>query len=143
MPIEPSGCGCALISSLSNAEACTCGCECCTDKPASQQDELAQLETLRRAIDIRMAALRSPSILHDVAENPVHAGIGGMEASAGDRIIIKGHRLGEHERDGEILEVCGPDGHPPYRVQWEDTGRVSLFFPGADAAVEHFEHTPA
>jgi hypothetical protein len=140
MSVEPSGCGCALISTLTSAEACGCGCDCCADKPATEQDELAQLEALRRAIDLRMTALRPSAISEDVAEKGVHAGGITMEASAGDRIIIKGHRLGEHERDGEILEVCGRDGHPPYRVQWDDTGRVSLFFPGVDAAVEHFEH---
>lgn len=143
MSVEPSGCGCALISTLTNAEACTCGCDCCADKPATEQDALAQLEALRRAIDLRMTALRPSSTPKDVAEKSVHVGSTGMEASAGDRIIIKGHRLGEHERDGEILEVCGRDGHPPYRVQWDDTGRVSLFFPGSDAAVEHFEHASA
>ena len=141
MSVEPSGCGCALISTLTNAEPCRCGCECCADTPATEQDELSQLEALRRAIDLRMTALRPSS--QAVAEQRVHAGSIGMEASAGDRIIIKGHRLGEHERDGEILEVCGRDGHPPYRVQWDDTGRVSLFFPGPDAAVEHFEHASA
>ena len=140
MSVEPSGCGCSLIGTLTNAEACSCGCDCCADTPATEQDELAQLEALRRAIDLRMTTLRPSSIAKDVAENGVHAGGFAMEASAGDRIIIKGHRLGEHERDGEILEVCGRDGHPPYRVQWDDTGRVSLFFPGIDATVEHFEH---
>lgn len=143
MPVEPSGCGCALMSTLTNAEPCGCGCECCANAPANEQDELAQLETLRRAIDLRMTALRPSSTEEDAAEKRVHVGSIGMEASAGDRIIIKGHRLGEHERDGEILEVCGRDGHPPYRVQWDDTGRVSLFFPGPDAAVEHLEHASA
>ena len=142
MPVEPSGCGCGLISTLTNAEACSCGCDCCADKPATEQDELAQLEALRRAIDLRMTALHPTSTAEAIAEG-VQMGASAMEASAGDRIIIKGHRIGEHERDGEILEVCGRDGHPPYRVQWDDTGRVSLFFPGVDAAVEHFEHAPA
>lgn len=143
MSVQPSGCGCALISTLTNAEACTCGCDCCADTPATEEDELAQLETLRHAIDLRMTALRPSPITEEVAKKTVHMGASGMEASAGDRIIIKGHRLGEHERDGEIIEVCGRDGHPPYRVQWDDTGRVSLFFPGPDAAVEHFEHASA
>lgn len=62
MAVEPSGCGCGLISTLTNAEPCSCGCECCADKPLTEEDELAQLETLRRAIDIRMSALRPSSI---------------------------------------------------------------------------------
>lgn len=63
-----------------------------------------------------------------------------MKASVGDRMIIKGHRVGEHQRDAEILEVHGKDGGPPYLIRWGDTGHESLFFPGSDAVVEHFEH---
>lgn len=63
-----------------------------------------------------------------------------MRASVGDRIIIKGHRIGEPDRDCEVLEVRGPDGGSPYRVRWGDTGHESLFFPGSDAGVQHFEH---
>lgn len=60
-----------------------------------------------------------------------------MKASVGDRIIIHGHHLGEPNRDCEVLGV-GPDGGPPFRVRWEDTGHEALFFPGSDATVEHF-----
>ena len=66
-----------------------------------------------------------------------------MQATAGDRLIIKGHRVGEHDRDAEILEVRGPDGGPPYRVRWEADGHESLCFPGSDAVVEHFVHRRA
>lgn len=62
-----------------------------------------------------------------------------MQASAGDRIIIKGHHVGEPDRDGEILEVRGHDGTPPYRVRWDD-GHEGLFFPGPDASIQHFPH---
>jgi hypothetical protein len=61
-----------------------------------------------------------------------------MRASVGDRIIIEGHRLGEPHHDGEVLEVHGEDGAPPYLVRWDDTGHSTLFFPGPDATVEHF-----
>jgi hypothetical protein len=61
-----------------------------------------------------------------------------MRASPGDRLIIKGHRVGEPDRDAEILEVRGEDGGPPYFVRWEDDGHEGLFFPGTDAEVEHF-----
>jgi hypothetical protein len=61
-----------------------------------------------------------------------------MNATVGDRIVIKGHRVGEHERDGEIMEVRGLDGAPPYLVRWDDDGHTGLFFPGTDAVVEHF-----
>ena len=61
-----------------------------------------------------------------------------MKAAVGDRIIIKGHRVGEPDRDCEVLEVRGPEG--PFFVRWGDTGHETLFFPGSDARVQHFEH---
>ena len=64
-----------------------------------------------------------------------------MRAAVGDRIVIKGHRVGEPVRDCEVLEVRGPDGSPPYVVRWGDTGNESWFFPGSDASVQHFDHT--
>ena len=62
---------------------------------------------------------------------------GVMQASVGDRIIVKGLHLGDPDRDGEILAVDGSDGAPPYQVRWEPDSHVSLFFPGSDAIVEH------
>ncbi|HET9075830.1 MAG TPA: DUF1918 domain-containing protein [Acidimicrobiales bacterium] len=62
-----------------------------------------------------------------------------MQAQAGDRIVIKGHHVGEPERDCEILEVRGQNGEPPYVVRWED-GHQGLFFPGPDASVQHYQH---
>ena len=59
-----------------------------------------------------------------------------MKAAIGDRIVIKGAHVGQHERDAQVLEVRGADGEPPYVVRWEDDGREGLFFPGPDAAVE-------
>jgi hypothetical protein len=55
-------------------------------------------------------------------------------------MIIKAHHVGEPDRDGEILEVRGADGTPPYDVRWEETGHETLFFPGSDATVQHFHH---
>ena len=63
-----------------------------------------------------------------------------MQASVGDRIVIKGHHVGDHERDCLVLGVRGPDGEPPYLVRWGDTGHESLFFPGSDASVQPYEH---
>ena len=63
-----------------------------------------------------------------------------MRAEKGDRIVIHAHHQGEHDRDCEILEVRGADGTPPYLVQWSDSGREGLLFPGPDATLEHFEH---
>jgi hypothetical protein len=63
-----------------------------------------------------------------------------MHAQQGDRIVIRGHRVGEPNRDCEVLEARGDDGGPPYLVRWEDSGHESLFYPGSDAVVEHFDH---
>jgi hypothetical protein len=63
-----------------------------------------------------------------------------MKASVGDRILILAATLGKPVRDGEILEVRGTDGTPPYLVQWSDDGHQTLFFPGPDAQLEHFAH---
>ncbi len=63
-----------------------------------------------------------------------------MRASVGDRIVIQGHRVGDPNRECEVLEVRGRDGGSPYLVRWGDGGHVTLFFPGPDASVEHFDH---
>lgn len=68
------------------------------------------------------------------AEPPPAAGV---RAEPGDRLVIHAHRVGGPSRDAEILEALGPDGRPPFRVRWEDSGAETLFFPGSDAAVEH------
>jgi Domain of unknown function (DUF1918) len=62
-----------------------------------------------------------------------------LRASPGDRLIVHGHRMGEPARDGEILEVLGENGAPPFLVRWED-GHVAELFPGSDASVQHFKH---
>lgn len=66
-----------------------------------------------------------------------------MHADVGDRIVIEGHRIGEPDRDCEVLEVRGTDDGPPYLVRWGETGHESLFYPGSDASVRHFEHAQA
>ena len=63
-----------------------------------------------------------------------------MHARVGDKMLIKGHRVGEPDRDGEIIEVRGADGGPPYIVRWGDTGHETFFYPGSDAVVVHYEH---
>lgn len=62
-----------------------------------------------------------------------------MHAAVGDRIVIKGHRVGEPDRDCEVLEVHGADGGAPYLVRWGDSGHEALFFPGSDASVQPYE----
>jgi hypothetical protein len=63
-----------------------------------------------------------------------------LQADPGDRLVIRGHHVGEPPRDAEILEVLGDDGHPPFVVRWSDDGRVVRAYPGSDAYVQHFEH---
>lgn len=60
-----------------------------------------------------------------------------MRAKPGDRLIIKGHHVGDRDRDGEILEVHGSDGEAPYVVRWSDDGHEGLIFPGSDAVIQH------
>ena len=55
-------------------------------------------------------------------------------AEAGGIIVISGHRVGEHEQTGEILEVLGEPPHERYRVRWDD-GRECLLYPGSDATI--------
>lgn len=62
-----------------------------------------------------------------------------MKAAPGDRLIVESTHVGEHPRDGEILEVHGKDGGPPFLVRWSDDGHESLVFPGPDARVHHSE----
>ena len=60
-----------------------------------------------------------------------------MRAQVGDRIVIRSTHVDEPVRDGEVLEVRGADGAPPYRVRWSDNGHEGLLFPGPDATVRH------
>jgi hypothetical protein len=52
----------------------------------------------------------------------------------GDVVVISGHRVGERERLGEIIEVLGDGERIHYRVRW-DNGGESVFYPGSDASI--------
>lgn len=60
-----------------------------------------------------------------------------MRASVGDHIVVHARHVGEHDREGEILEIHGAKGEPPYLARWSDDGHVALVFPGPDATIEH------
>jgi hypothetical protein len=60
-----------------------------------------------------------------------------MRAVAGDKVVIRGHRIGTVPRSGVIVEVRGEDGAPPYLVRWEGDPHEHLFYPGSDADIEH------
>ena len=59
-----------------------------------------------------------------------------MQAVIGDRLRVHGNVVGRSERTGEIVEVRGAAGEPPYMVRFDD-GHTSLVFPGPDAVIEH------
>ena len=63
-----------------------------------------------------------------------------MKAKVGDRIAIRGHHVGEHERECRVTALRHEDGRPPYLVRWGDIGREDLFFPGPDAAIVGDSH---
>jgi hypothetical protein len=65
-----------------------------------------------------------------------------MYAAVGDRIVIRSLHVDEAVRDGEVLEVHGPEGGPPYLVRWSDNGHETLVFPGPDAQMEHSAQGP-
>lgn len=51
-----------------------------------------------------------------------------MQATVGDRIHIRGRTVGHLEKHGEIIEVRGDRGQPPYLVRFGD-GQTRLLFP--------------
>lgn len=57
-----------------------------------------------------------------------------LNAEPGDELVVKAHHLGEPEREGEIIEVLGTDGAPPYEVRWDD-GEVTRVYPSTDVYV--------
>jgi len=64
-----------------------------------------------------------------------------VKAKVGDKIIVKGHHLGEPDRDAVVLEVHGADGDPPYVVRWSEDGHEGLYFPGNDATVVTYDNS--
>jgi hypothetical protein len=59
-----------------------------------------------------------------------------MQAAIGDRLHVHGNAVGQPDHSGEIVEVHGAAGGPPYLVRFDD-GHTGLCFPGPDAVVEH------
>ena len=58
-----------------------------------------------------------------------------MQASVGERLVIHGKQVGQPDRHGEILEVRGENGGPPFLVKFDD-GHETLLYPGADCELE-------
>ena len=59
-----------------------------------------------------------------------------MQASVGDRLVVRSHQVGDPGREAVVLEVHGQRGEPPYLVRWSD-GHDSVFVPSSDTTVEH------
>ena len=59
-----------------------------------------------------------------------------MQAAVGDRLHVHANVVGHPGRTGEIVEVRGAGGEPPYLVRFDD-GHTALVFPGPDAIIEH------
>jgi hypothetical protein len=59
-----------------------------------------------------------------------------VHANAGDRLIVHSAHVDEPEREGEIVEVRGDGGGPPYVVRWSGSDHETLVFPGPDATVQ-------
>ena len=58
-----------------------------------------------------------------------------MFASVGDHLVLRGHGSGGRDLRGEIVEVRGAAGAPPYVVRWP-AGHESLFSASPDAYVD-------
>ncbi|MFB7873814.1 MULTISPECIES: DUF1918 domain-containing protein [unclassified Nocardia] len=57
-----------------------------------------------------------------------------MHANVGDRLVVHGRTVGRTDQTGEIVEIRGSDGAPPYVVRFED-GHEGLMFPGPDSVI--------
>ena len=57
-----------------------------------------------------------------------------MQANVGDRLVVESGKVDAPRREGEVLEVHGDNGGPPFLVRWSD-GHQGLTFPGPDAHV--------
>src|SRR5262249_17189191 len=58
-----------------------------------------------------------------------------MRAAVGDWLHMDGPAEGQPQRAGQIVEVRGACGGPPYLVRFRD-GRTSLVIPGPGAVIE-------
>jgi hypothetical protein len=58
-----------------------------------------------------------------------------VKAAVGDRITVHGLHVGDATRCGEVLEVKGAGGEPPYVVRWDD-GHEAVFVPGSGVRVD-------
>ncbi|GGR43950.1 DUF1918 domain-containing protein [Streptomyces roseolus] len=60
-----------------------------------------------------------------------------MQARVGDKLLVHGRTVGQHDRTAQVLEVKGENGAPPYKVKFDDDGHEALMSPGPDTVVRH------
>lgn len=58
-----------------------------------------------------------------------------MQATVGDRLHVHSRIVDSPDRIGEVIEVRGADGGPPYLVRFDD-GQEKLMYPGSDCTVD-------
>ncbi len=63
-----------------------------------------------------------------------------MRAQPGDRLVLPVCVDGEAPQTALVLEVHGTDGHPPFKIRWDDRPSVdsgsTLLYPSRDVRVE-------
>ena len=59
-----------------------------------------------------------------------------MKAKPGDWLVVRSTHLDGPTRRGQITEIHGTNGSPPFLIRWADTDQTSLVYPGADAHIE-------
>lgn len=52
----------------------------------------------------------------------------------GDVLEVVGHRIGDHARFAEVVDVIGDADDARYRVRWDD-GRETIVYPSSDVVV--------
>lgn len=63
-----------------------------------------------------------------------------MQANVGDKLLMHGRTVGQHDKVAEVVEVLGAGGNPPFRVRFED-GHEAVMSPGPDSVVRHHDKT--
>jgi hypothetical protein len=58
-----------------------------------------------------------------------------MKANVGDHIVLRGHGSEGGDLRGEIIEILGEGGAPPYVVRWP-YGYATLFVASPDAMID-------
>jgi hypothetical protein len=61
---------------------------------------------------------------------------GTMRATIGDHVVVRGYQFEEEAREGEILEIRGSDGWPPYLVRWCADGCIALVTTSLSVSIE-------